>query len=326
MRETRADTARAVAFALGLHALLAVLVFAGLHWVRKRADPAGGGPVVEAEMVDAGALSAKMRRALASRAPVEVEVTPEPLPRAMDEAVEEAPPLPQPEPEPEPQEAAVPPRPAPQAPLAQPDTREQDEARREAIDRETREREQEEKRRQEQIELQHRQAQAQAEQKRRLAARQQAEAKAKADAEAKAKADKEAREQRALELAAARAQQQADAQARVAARAAASNPGPAAGAGQGKDTRAEWLALVVGEIEKQWRRPDDIPRGQRCPIRIKLLPGGEVLSAEVQPSCPYSEQNRRTVEAAVKKASPLPLKGNEDLALRDFVVNFFPSR
>ena len=86
------------------------------------------------------------------------------------------------------------------------------------------------------------------------------------------------------------------------------------------------MALIAGEIERQWRRPDDIPRGQKCPIRIKLLPGGEVLSAEVQPGCPYSEANQRTVEAAVKKASPLPLKGNEDLRLRDFVVNFYPSR
>ena len=53
---------------------------------------------------------------------------------------------------------------------------------------------------------------------------------------------------------------------------------------------------------------------------------GEVLSAEVQSNCPYSAENQRTVEAAVKKASPLPLKGNEDLRLRDFVVNFYPSR
>ena len=98
------------------------------------------------------------------------------------------------------------------------------------------------------------------------------------------------------------------------------------GAGRRRTWTDEDKARVVAEIERQWRRPDDIPRGQKCPIRIKLLPGGEVLSAEVQPSCPYSEANRRTVEAAVKKASPLPLKGNEDLRLRDFVVNFYPSR
>lgn len=323
MRETRADTVRALSLAVGLHLLLAALVFVGLNWVRDSADPAGGGSVVEVEMVDAGALSVRMQRALANRDAMEASVEPT-LPSAID-AAEDIPPPPQPEPEPNPQDAQTMPQPQPQQPQAQPDTRDQDEARREAINRETAEREQEAKRRQEQIELQRREQQQQAEQQRRLAAQRQAEAdaRAKAEAEAKAKAEREAR---AKQLADARAQQQRDAEARAANRGGASNPGPASGAGQGRDTRAEWLALVVSEIEKKWRRPDDIPRGQRCPIRIKLLPGGEVLSAEVQPSCPYSEQNRRSVEAAVVNASPLPLTGNENLALRDFVVNFHPSR
>ena len=321
MRETRADTVRALSLAVGLHLLLAALVFVGLNWVRESVDPAGGGPVVEAEMVDAGALSTRMQRALANREAAEVPV--EPLPAAI-EAEEDVPPLPQPVPEPKPQDAQTAPQPQPQQPQAEPDTRDQEAARREAINRETAAREQEAKRRQEQIELQ-RQQQQQAEQQRRLAAQQQreADARAKAEAESKAKAEREAR---AKQLADARAQQQRDAEARAANRGGASNPGPATGVGQGRDPRAEWLALVVDEIEKKWRRPDDIPRGQRCPIRIKLLPGGEVLSAEVQPSCPYSEPNRRSVEAAVMSASPLPLTGNENLALRDFVVNFYPSR
>ncbi len=320
MKETRADNLQSFVLALLLHLLLFGLVFIGLQWTRRNAEPAGGGPPVEAEMVDAGSLSAKMQDALASRiaAPTPVEeVTPEPaLPDALEEVVEPSPP--QPLPEPDPQDATTPPQPAPETPQAKPDTRDQDEARRDALSKETREREQEALRRERQVELQKQQQQA-AEEKQRLAAQQ------KADADAKAKQDAEAKKKRAAALAAQREQQLADAKARAGA-ATASNPGPASGAGQGKDTRAEWLALIAGEIERQWRRPDDIPRGQKCPIRIKLLPGGEVLSAEVQPGCPYSEANQRTVEAAVKKASPLPLKGNEDLRLRDFVVNFYPSR
>ena len=321
MKETRADNLQSFGLAVLLHVLLFGLVFIGLQWTRLNAEPAGGGPMVEAEMVDAGSLSAKMQDALASRVaapePVEQPVEDTALPEALEEDI--TPPPPQPLPEPDPQEATTPPQPAPETPTAKPDTRDQDEARRDALSSETREREQEALRRERQIELQKVQQQQAAEEKKRLAAQQ------KSEADAKAKADAEAKKKRAAALAAQRAQQLADAKARAGA-AAASNPGPASGAGQGKDTRAEWLALIAGEIERQWRRPDDIPRGQKCPIRIKLLPGGEVLSAEVQPGCPYSEANQRTVEAAVKKASPLPLKGNEDLRLRDFVVNFYPSR
>ena len=335
MRETRADNVQSLGLAVGLHLLLFALVFIGLRWTRENAEPAGGGPPVEAEMVDAGDLSSKMKDALAERIaaadapqPVTEPAPAEPLPQALEETVE--PPPPQPLPEPEPQEALTKPQPEPPAPVAKPDTRDQDEARRDAINRETREREQEALRKERQIELQMQQQQKAAEEKKRLAAQQQAEADAKAKAAAQAKAEADAKtkaeaDAKAKRLAAQRAQQLADAKARAGAT-AASSPGPASGAGQGKDTRAEWLALVSAEIEKKWRRPDEIPRGQRCRIRIKLLPGGEVLSAEVQSDCPYSEQNQRTVEAAVKKASPLPLKGNEDLRLRDFIVNFYPSR
>lgn len=331
MRETRADNVQSLGLAVLLHLLLFALVFIGLRWTRENAEPAGGGPAVEAEMVDAGDLSSKMKNALAERIasvdtpePVAEPAPAEPLPQAL----EETPPPPQPLPEPEPQEALTKPQPEPPAPVAKPDTRDQDEARRDAINRETREREQEALRKERQIELQKQQQQKAAEEKKRLAAQQQAEADAKAKAAAQAKADAKTKAEadaKAKRLAAQRAQQLADAKARAGA-AAASNPGPASGAGQGKDTRGEWLALVVNEIEKQWRRPDDIPKGLRCPIRIKLLPGGEVLSAEVQPSCPYSEQNQRTVEAAVKKASPLPLDKNGQLPVRDIVVNFYPSR
>ncbi|PJK06129.1 protein TolA [Lysobacteraceae bacterium NML95-0200] len=361
MRESRADTVQAVALAVVLHLLLAALIFIGFGWLRKTAEPAAGAPVVEAEMVDIGDLSARMQRVLGNRQEAEAAVAepePAPLPEALEETeVEAAPQPPQPEPEPARQEAVKPPQPAPQPPQVKPDTREQEEARREAINREKREREQEARRRQEQIELQRRQEQQAAEQKRRQAEQQaraeaearteretraraeaeqrrrraEAEAKARAEREARAKAEADAkaraeREARARALAEARAQQQADAQARAAARSAGTSGNSGAAQGQGRDTRGEWLALVVGEIEKQWSRPEEVPRGQRCPIRIRLLPGGEVLSAEVQASCPYSEANRRSVEAAVMRASPLPLKGNENLAIRDFVVNFYPSR
>ena len=41
MRETRADTVQSLVLAVLLHVLLFGLVFLGLFWTRKTADPAG---------------------------------------------------------------------------------------------------------------------------------------------------------------------------------------------------------------------------------------------------------------------------------------------
>ncbi|MCW5581514.1 MAG: cell envelope integrity protein TolA [Luteimonas sp.] len=83
---------------------------------------------------------------------------------------------------------------------------------------------------------------------------------------------------------------------------------------------------MVAAIERQWIRPDTVRPGMICSIRIRMLPGGEVMSAEVQSSCPYDDNAKRSVESAVLKASPLPWAGFENVAARDFVVRFQPSR
>ena len=82
--------------------------------------------------------------------------------------------------------------------------------------------------------------------------------------------------------------------------------------------------LSVAELSRL--RPDDIPPGQECPIHIRIIPGGEVIAATVLPGCPYSDEAKRSVEKAVRDASPLPFKGYEDAYSRDFTANFRPSR
>ena len=60
------------------------------------------------------------------------------------------------------------------------------------------------------------------------------------------------------------------------------------------------------------------------PIRIRQVPGGEVIDVEVLPSCPYDELGRRSVEAAVLKAQPLPYAGFESVFKRDLILRFRP--
>jgi colicin import membrane protein len=314
VRETRADTRRAVAGALALHVLLFALMFAGMWWTRTANPVSAAGAEIEADLVDPDALSAAIRHALDTPAqPAAVE--PEP-----------ATPPPQPTPEPRPEDAPVVPQPQAQDVIPEPDVREQERVEREAEAARRAEREQEEKRRQEQIDLTERKRQEAAEQKQRLAA-QQAKQKEIADKLAtiraeRAKAEKQARqaEQKLKQLEDATSRNAAEAAAQSDA-ASSSSPPPGTG-GDSNDLKARYAAALQAAILRNWTRPESVPMGQVCPIIIRQLPGGEVIDAKVDPRCPYDELGRRSVEAAVLKAQPLPYAGFEPVFERIVTFNF----
>jgi colicin import membrane protein len=52
------------------------------------------------------------------------------------------------------------------------------------------------------------------------------------------------------------------------------------------------------------------------------LPGGDVMNVEIDSSCPYDALGRRSVEAAVRKAEPLPYVGFESVFNRRPNLNF----
>ncbi|QDH70896.1 cell envelope integrity protein TolA [Marilutibacter alkalisoli] len=315
MRETRADTALAVVLAVGLHLLLILLLLSGLWWTRSNPQVLAMGSPISAELVDANELSQAMQQTLAER-PDPVEL---PEPEVVVPDVEETVPPPQPLPTPVPEDAPDTPQPQPQDFLPEPDVIEQDEV----TDLPTptpadeeRER-QEERRRQEQIDLTERQRQEEAERKRRLAEQQ-----AEAEREARLAEIRRQREaaQREARQAEERLKQIADAQARTASSGAASAP-----AGQGgtdTDLRARYQAALTQAILSKWTRPETVPIGARCRLVIRQLPGGEVMSAEVSSPCAYDEQGRRSIEAAVLKAQPLPYAGFESVFARELILNF----
>src|SRR5690606_41476453 len=59
---------------------------------------------------------------------------------------------------------------------------------------------------------------------------------------------------------------------------------------------ARYAAALREAILRQWTRPDSVPLGQVCRISITQLPGGEVISVEFDPSCPYDGPGRRSVD------------------------------
>lgn len=287
MKASRADTRVALLQALGLHVALFALLFAGLQWTRSPIAEAAHGEVIEADLVAVSDLSASMQRALRR--------DPEPLPQPIEEP---EPPLPEPEETPEPVveppvEELPPPVPDP-APVEQERVqRDADSAQVAQVDRE-----QEEKRtRPEQAELdaQRRRMEALAEIRRQRAM---------------AAQERSMAEQRAQQLNDARTTS------------ATSTRPPPGNPDSRSFENASYQVALKNAILRQWTRPESVKLGQECQVLIRQIPGGEVVSVEISPSCPYDEQGRRSVEAAVLKASPLPYAGFEDVFVRNPVLKF----
>ncbi|WP_202844431.1 cell envelope integrity protein TolA [Luteimonas saliphila] len=303
---------RAIAWAVVVHLLVAAILLLSplLSWDPDRISVAGA-PSMEAVLDVSDAEQRAVERALA----VEPEPMPAPVLPVPEPVEEDVAPPPQPIPEPVPEDAPVQPQPTPQERVPEPAPVDQDEVRRDAeAERARIDREQEEKRRQEQIDLTERKRQEEAEQKRRLAQEQLERIRAE-----------RAREERQARLAEERLKQLADREARQASQQAAAQQSSAPPPGnQGVDTglSARYAAALQEAILRNWTRPETVPIGQRCRIVIRQIPGGEVVSAEVDPSCPYDELGRRSVEAAVLKAQPLPYVGFESVFQRTLLLNF----
>lgn len=290
MKETAADTRAALLQALGLHVVLFAMMFAGLQWTRGNVAEAAQGEVIEADLIDPTALSAAMSRAL--------QRSPEALPQPV---VQPEPAPPEPEPLPEPIPDALPP------PVPDPAAVEQEKVQRDAESPEVAKvaREQEEKRRQPtqaELDAQKREQQL---------------------AEIRKQREQAVRERTQAEM---RAQQLLDA--RSAANAATQADAVASRPRGNPDSRSATNALysvaLKDAITRQWTRPESIPLGVPCQVRIRQIPGGEVVDVQVSSGCPYDQLGKRSLEAAVLKASPLPYAGFEDVFSRDVILTFRP--
>jgi colicin import membrane protein len=303
------------ALAVALHVLVALLFWLAWWWSPQRqVEPAAGSPVIEASLVMSQAdVAAAQQRAEEAPKPL-----PEPIPVEEAElAPEETVPPPQPLPEPRPQDAQVAQQQQAQDFIPVPDTVDQDAARRDAIAREKAAQEQEERRRQEQVDLtEEREKQKAAENQRRLAA--QAE-----DEKQKKLADlRRQREQatRQAELAEQKLRQLRQVQQRQAA--ATPSQGTPGQGGTSEDLTAKYAAAIQQAVLNQWIRPDTVPLGQRCSVTIRQLPGGEVIDVAVASGCPFDEAGRRSLDAAVRRAQPLPYRGFEQVFQRTLILNF----
>ena len=87
--------------------------------------------------------------------------------------------------------------------------------------------------------------------------------------------------------------------------------------------RGQYIADIQSKVARHWIRPASARQGLSCKVVVNQIPGGEVINVRTT-KCIGDDVFRRSVEAAVYKASPLPRPSDPGLFDREIVFNFKP--
>jgi colicin import membrane protein len=293
MKESFADKARAVLYALLLHGLLVGMIALGLLWTTATRTVVMPGPVIEASLV--GPTSAPKPASRKSRSqPARPKPTPPP-PKAE-------------EPKPKP-DTVAPPEPPKQDPIEQQRVaalaeQKADEAKKL----------QEEKRRREQILLEQEKQEAERQKQLDEVRKQLAEAAKRKNLEKERL--KQLQDKRLADQLDAEKQRQNDLVEQE------SKQAQTGAGGQDNDLTARYAAAIQAAVTQNWNRPESIPAGLRCTLLIVQIPGGDVISANVTSPCNADAAARMSIEQAVLRAAPLPYRGYEKVFSREIRLNF----
>ncbi len=69
---------------------------------------------------------------------------------------------------------------------------------------------------------------------------------------------------------------------------------------------AKYEALIKSKITRNWIFPASYQKGMKCKVLVRIIPSGDVISVRITQSSGNAAFDR-SVEMAVKKASPLPV-------------------
>lgn len=178
------------------------------------------------------------------------------------------------------------------------------EAERERLEQAQREAEEAERRRQEEEEARRR-----AEEE----ARQAEEERRRAEEEARRQAEEEERRRAEEE---ARRQAEAEAEAQAAAEREARER-------ELDRLRGQYEAAIRQHVSRNWRMPSGYEAGQTCEVRVTQIPSGDVTDVRIL-SCEGGTAFRDSVEAAVRRASPLPPAPDPEVFSRNIEFTFRP--
>jgi colicin import membrane protein len=87
--------------------------------------------------------------------------------------------------------------------------------------------------------------------------------------------------------------------------------------------RQQYIMLIAQKVENSWLRPVTTYTDQSCEVIVTQTMSGDVIDVQVQ-ACTSDNAFQRSVERAVRKASPLPLPPDPELFERKIVFKFKP--
>ena len=83
---------------------------------------------------------------------------------------------------------------------------------------------------------------------------------------------------------------------------------------------AIYVAQIRQKIERNWAAPGSADAELRCSVRVRQVPGGEVIGVTIL-NCNGDDAVKRSVEAAIYKSSPLPEPSDPNLFDRNILLN-----
>jgi colicin import membrane protein len=83
---------------------------------------------------------------------------------------------------------------------------------------------------------------------------------------------------------------------------------------------AVYMTQIRQKIERNWNAPASAGADLECSVRVRQVPGGEVIGVTIL-SCNGDDAVRRSVEAAVHRSSPLPEPSDPSLFDRNILLN-----
>jgi colicin import membrane protein len=88
---------------------------------------------------------------------------------------------------------------------------------------------------------------------------------------------------------------------------------------------ARYVYAIQQKIQRNWVEPPSAKAGLECVVNVRQLPGGEVAGATIG-QCNGDDAVKRSIEAAVFKASPLPEPEDPTLFERNLRITFKPEQ